>query len=373
VINTIRFGAYGDIHHASKAARCLTLKDTLEIERQFHQRAADAQWDFTIFTGDRYLKREPENMVTVLSDRALREFLAIRPNITHYHLVGNHCWTKNNREWHTSESLKDGLSNLCIMDVPGTHTGLADSPFAIHALPADVPFDMNNYRYDPESRIFDLFLFHGIVKGSLMSDNSDRVFDDGIDISDLDKSEWQFVLGGDIHVPQTIPFTNTRGGYTGSVLQRDRSDSDKPRGWLEIEATFNGTSWEVSTEFVPTRNFFHKEVFMVGPETQYSNLDLNEDYVFDQAVEIKLVGAREDVDRVASDDKWGNYEMFLNARSIDIIKEYTVEQMSAVVDLSQSKGASDDLEMYLGSGFSNTGELSQDKIFEMIERLRQEG
>jgi hypothetical protein len=87
---------------------------------------------------------------------------------------------------------------------------------------------------------------------------------------------------------------------------------------------------------------------------------------------VKLIGGREDVDRVAADSRWSNYETFLGARSLDLVREYKVEQLESVVDLSQSKGTADDLEMYLGSGFSNTGELSQDKIFEMIERLRQE-
>ena len=374
-MNTIRFGVYGDIHHASKAARCLTLDDTLEIEREFHNRAPGAGWDFTVFVGDRYLKREPEDQVKVLADRCLSECLSSRSGILHYHFVGNHDWTKNNREWHTSESLKYGFPNLRVLDTPGTTMAWLenDLTLAIHALPADVPFNRENYRCDPDPRVFDLFLFHGIVKGSLMSDNSDRVFEDGIDVSDLDNSEWQLVLGGDIHVPQTIPFTYTRGGYPGSILQRDRSDADKPRGWLEVTATFNGTVWDIQTEFVPTRNFFHKEVFEVSQSTQYTDLDINEDYVADQAVEVKLIGAREDVDRVAADSRWSNYESFLGARSLDVVREYKVEQMDAVVDLSQSRGASDDLEMYLESGFSNTGDLSPDKIFEMIERLRQEG
>jgi DNA repair exonuclease SbcCD nuclease subunit len=235
-------------------------------------------------------------------------------------------------------------------------------------LPADVPFEKGTYHPDPEK--FNLFLFHGIVKGSLMSDGSERVFDEGIDISILDSPDWQFVLGGDIHVPQVIPFNFTRGGYTGSILQRDRSDADKPRGWLEIVADNSRGSWAISTEFVPTRNFFHKESHNIGPTTRYEDLDIQESYINDQAVDIKLIGSREDVDRVASDPKWGNLENFMGARSLNIIREYKVAQLEAVVDFSQSRDVHDDLETYLKSGFSVTGELSQDKIFEMVEKLR---
>jgi DNA repair exonuclease SbcCD nuclease subunit len=363
---SVRFGAYGDIHHASKASRCLDLKDTLEIEKQFHARAAAQRWDFTVFVGDRYLKREPEDEVKVRADRCLAECLAMRPNMPHYHLVGNHDWTKNNRAWHTSESLR-GFKNLIVIDAPYSDPDMLE-PWAVHALPADVPFEKERYRVFPDK--FNLFLFHGIVKGSLMSDSSDRVFDEGIDISVLDSSDWQFVIGGDIHVPQIIPFNYTKGGYTGAILQRDRSDADKPRGWLEVKAEKSISHWVVQTEFTPTRNFFHKESHNVGPTTRYDDLDIQESYIYDQAVDIKLIGSREDVDRVASDPKWGNLETFMGARSLNVIREYKVAQLESVVDFSQSRDVQDDLETYLKSGFSVTGDLSQDKIFEMVEKLR---
>jgi len=361
----IKFIAYGDIHHDRKAARCLKLEDTLEIERQVHQRVVDGSFDFSVFVGDRYLKREPEDEVKVKADRALCEFLKLRPNQPHFHLIGNHDWTKNNREWHTSESLK-GLSNLIVFD-EATTLQVGELSCIIHSLPADAVFEMDKYKPDPN--LFNLFLFHGIVKGSLMTDTSEHVFNNGIDLAEIDRKEWDLVLGGDIHVPQKIPFVNTQGGYTGSVLQRTRADADKQRGWLELIIT-QKADWKVETVFVPTRNFFHREVWSIKENTQYESIDIDERYTTDQVVEVTLVGNRKDVDRVGDDPRWVNYTDLLNARSIEIIREYQAEVGEAVVDMSSSSGVLDDLKLYLDSGFGDSGTLSPDALFEMVKRMQ---
>lgn len=367
---SIRFLVYSDIHHDRLAARCITLEDTLTIEKAAHQRVIDGGFHFSVFCGDRFLKREPEDEIKVKADRVLAEMLKARPSIPHYHLIGNHDWTKNSREWHTSESLR-GLQNLIVFDDPMTF--LAEN-YTINALPADVPFDMANYvmaDYLQHPEMFNLFLFHGIVKGSFMEDDGERTFKDGIDAHEIDRPEWDLVCAGDIHVPQQLNFQNTQGGYAGAVLQRTRADANKKRGWLEVTATRKGDTWDVLTEFVPTRNFFHRETIEVGPDTKYDNLDIDEEVVNDVAVEVRLVGNRADVDRVADDERWKNYTDLLMARSIEVIRDYQVEQNEAVVDMSASQSVLDDLDLYLGSGFANIGNLSKDKIFETLKRMQE--
>lgn len=365
----IRFLVYSDIHHDRLAARCVTLEDTLTIERAIHQRVIDAGFHFSVFCGDRFLKREPEDEIKVKADRVLAEMLKARPDIPHYHLVGNHDWTKNSREWHTSESLKD-LGNLIVLD-EATSIDAVGHGYMIHALPADVPFDMVNYGPNNRPQLFNLFLFHGIVKGSFMEDDGDRTFNDGIDAREIDRLEWDLVCAGDLHVPQQLNFQNTRGGYAGSVLQRTRADADRRRGWLEVSATRKGDTWDVQTDFVPTRNFFHRETIEVGPTTQYGTLNIDEDAMRDVAVEVRLVGKRADVDRVADDERWKNYTDLLLARSIEVIRDYQVEQSEVVVDMSASQSVLDDLELYLGSGFANIGNISKDKIFEMLKQMQE--
>lgn len=364
----IKFLAYSDIHHDRRAARCIELADTIEIEQQVHHRVIEGGFDFSIFCGDRFLRREPEDEVKVKADRALLQMLQNR-QIPHYHLVGNHDWTKNNREWHTSESIKYLGQNMTVLDQCGSYE---TRKYLIHALPADMPFDIKDYKPDPTK--FNLFVFHGIVKGSLMADSSERVFEDGIQISQIDQSAWNFVLGGDIHVPQTIPFRNTKGGYLGSVLQRTRADADKQRGWLEVTAIqdLNGQGgWDIQADFVPTRNFFHRELWEVGPDTTFEDLKIDTDYVSNQAVEIKLVGDKADVDRIADDKRWSNFQEFEGAKTVEVVRDYKAEQSDSVIDLSTSSSVFDDLTLYLDSGFANIGNLSRDKIFEIVQSVRE--
>ncbi len=364
-MTVVRFIAYGDIHHASQAARCLNLTDTLRVEEAVHQRVQEGAFDFSVFLGDRFLKREPEDEVKVKADRCLLRCLNTRPTIPHYHLTGNHDWTRNNRDWHTSESLK-GVENLHIIDEPSTHS---NAPFAVHALPADVPFDMSQYQVNTD--LFNLFVFHGIVRGAAMSEGHTKTFTEGIDITQIDRSEWDFVLAGDIHVPQILPFKNTKGGYAGSVLQRTRADADKIRGWLEVTATQEDSGeWVIESIHAPTRNFFHRESWDVGSDFNYEDIILDEVYVNDAAVEVRLKGDRADVDRVADDERWSNYKTLHNARNIEIIRQYQVSEDAEIsIDFTASGSVQDDLSLYLGSGFANIGTLPADKIFEVIERL----
>ena len=364
----IRFLAYSDIHHDRCAARCIELEDTIEIERQVHQRVIDGDFDFSIFCGDRFLRREPEDEVKVKADRALLQVLQGR-QVPHYHLVGNHDWTKNNREWHTSESIKYLGQNMTVLDKCGSYES---RKYVIHALPADMPFSMDDYC--PVTDKFNLFVFHGIVKGSLIADSSERVFEDGINIAQIDQAAWNFVLGGDIHVPQTIPFRNTKGGYLGSVLQRTRADADKQRGWLEVTATQDLKSqgkWDVKADFVPTRNFFHKETWRIEPDTRFEDLKINMDYISNQAVEVKLLGDKADVDRIADDKRWANFQEFEQAKTIEVVRDYKAEQSESVIDLSTSSNIFDDLTLYLDSGFAKIGNLSRDKIFEVVQKVRE--
>lgn|GEM_PF-5076242 len=366
----VRFIVYSDIHHDRLAARCITLKDTLDIESRVLRRVVEGDFDFSLFLGDRFLKREPEDEVKVRADMALVEaFQGRKDGRPHFSLVGNHDWTKNNREWHTSKSAQALNRWVILMDRAGTW-GCPNC--LIHALPAGVPFDRS--AFNPEAGKFNLFVFHDMVKGAFMADDGDMTFEEGIPLSTIDLPEWNFVLAGDIHVPQQFNLKNSSGGYVGSVLQRTRADADRRRGWLEVTATQEekGCPWNVETAFVATRPFFHRESFEVGPTTQYHDLvsKIDENAVNDVAVEVRLRGKREDVDRIADESKWQNYVDVLSARSIEIVRDYQTEQSASVVDLSTSSGVEDDLKLYLGSGFVNVGTLPPARIFEMIRRVQ---
>jgi DNA repair exonuclease SbcCD nuclease subunit len=217
----VKFIVYADIHHASSAAsKGLILDDTITIERDVLTRAFEGGFDFTLFAGDRFFKREPEDEVKVKADRL---FYELYPNYKpHYHLIGNHDWTDNTRRWHTAESMKS-MPNIYVMDQAKTYQ-FSDSVL-IHALPADFTFDMGKYVTDPSK--LNLFVFHDTVVGSYLSEDFEKTIGSGIEVGSIDRSEFDMVFAGDIHIPQTFPFKNTMGGYVGAILQRTRADSNR--------------------------------------------------------------------------------------------------------------------------------------------------
>jgi hypothetical protein len=367
-MTNLKFIAYTDIHHDRFAAHCIKLKDTLDIEHQVFQRAFEGSFDFILFCGDRFLKRDPEDEVKTKADRLLLENLHYasveHPNFQHYRLIGNHDWVNSSLKWHTSESLK-GLTNLWIFD--GSYYTVNHSDYCIHGLPADFNFDINLFQ--PDSSKFNIFMFHDIVKGSYSDEGGNHTFPDGVSISDIDRPEFNLVLAGDIHVPQRLNFKNTTGGYIGSVLQRTRADANRPRGWLEIEATKTSDSWDISTVFVPVRNFFTRITFDVGANTRFEDLSIPEEYFHDQSVEVTLRGSKIDVDRVSESERWKNYVTFESARGIDVVRGYEVAQSEVAVDMTQSTSLVDDLEAYLDSGFVDIGNLDREVLISEIAHV----
>jgi DNA repair exonuclease SbcCD nuclease subunit len=361
----MKFIVYADIHHDEKAAKCITLDDTLAIESQLFARAKEG-FDFIIFAGDRFLKREPLDIVKTKAD--LNTLAGLDPKIRYFHLIGNHDRVDNTLKWHTSESLKSHLSwfnvQPGVMDKPGTYK--CDLPVLIHALPAGYKFDASMYEFD--SSMLNILVFHDIVKGAYVDNAGAHSLTEGLSLADLDLPQFDYIFGGDIHVPQKLNFQNSKGGYVGSVLQRTRADAQCPRGWIEAEAVFDNTKWSVTTKFVPTRNFFSRYTFEVTNESTYENLvnQIEDNWVTDQAVELTLRGTKENVDRVASNSKWQNFTTFLCARDFNIIREYQSQTSMNVIDMSNTKSPLDDLDLYINSGFADLGTLPRSKVFDIL-------
>ena len=145
----MKFVAYSDIHYSKLGARNITIDDCKTIEEEVHKNALDGNVDFVVFCGDRFLKREPEDEVKVKADVAMLSFLEMYKvagkDIPYFHLIGNHDWVANNKEWHTSNSLKVAKElgyNIIIMDEPKTY---CYKNVCIHALPAGFEFDFEKY------------------------------------------------------------------------------------------------------------------------------------------------------------------------------------------------------------------------------------
>jgi len=84
--NQIKFIIYSDIHYDRLGARCVTIEDCEAVERAVHTRFVEGNFDFSVFTGDRFLKREPEDEVKPRAYRVLHDVLSSRyPRTPQYH------------------------------------------------------------------------------------------------------------------------------------------------------------------------------------------------------------------------------------------------------------------------------------------------
>jgi DNA repair exonuclease SbcCD nuclease subunit len=338
------------------------LEDCEGIERQVRDRMVCGSFDFAIFCGDRFLKREPEDEVKTRADRLLQ---CMSPSVPHVHLIGNHDWVSKAMNWHTSESLAGLSSKLVVLASPQS---VSYGIVGIHALPSGYVMDMSKYQINKQ--YLNVFIFHDMIQGCKLDDNGKVIAGTGMRLSDIDRPEFNLVFGGDIHIPQKLPFKHTQGGYVGAVLQRTRADADCERGWLEVTADQTSTGWHADIEFVPTRNFFTRLAFDVDDSTQFENLTVDSQKVEDLAVEIELRGTKVNVDRLAGDSRWNNYLEYHNARSISILRKYKSVQKEAVVDLSETSGVLEDLHAYIDSGFVDLGTVSKQNLFKILEEVK---
>lgn len=357
------FITWADIHWDELGAKCVTIEDTDVVERAIFERAKKLKCDFTIFAGDRYLKREPKDEVKVKADRVMYDYVH-KGKTPHFHLIGNHDWTDNSRRWHTAESLR-WMNNVIIMDEARTY-GLDN--VRVHALPADFEFDFNNYQID--SDCLNLFVFHDMVRGTYMNEEKTMQFDSGIEISAIDIPQFDFIIAGDIHVRQKFSLNNTHGGYLGSTVQRTRADANADRGWTEMKVGKELNRWKFSVNFVPTKNLFTRMRFDVDNSFEFDKMVFEKGLFEDQFVEVKLVGSKENVDRVADDPGWKKLHKKFLPRKIEVLRAYETQQSDVVVDLTSSNGILDDLNLYLESKFSSLGNLNKDSVIEVVSKLK---
>lgn len=376
----VRFIVYSDIHYDKLAARCITLEDCINIESSIMRKVESEGFDFTLFCGDRFLKREPEDEVKTRADKLLAEWVK-NNNKPHFNLIGNHDWINNSMKWHTSKSLSHSIADGLIinMDHPTVYTGWPEVslPVMIFAVPSGgdmlVFDDMNHIRQDVD--ILKLMVFHDIVSGSYVDDDEKHMFNDGLHISAIDRKEFDVVFGGDVHVPQMLPFKNTIGGYVGSVMQRTRVDANRSRGWLEVESTFDGNRWNTDWQFVESRGFFFRCDIRLDENDKFENVTNKmdeEDEMFDKFLEIRLYGSKSDIDRVLGDDRWDNFRNYLNVRGIDFTKIYDVSDgldNSLIVNMSESHTIQGDLDLYLDSGFVNLGEITKQSLMNKLDEM----
>ena len=363
----IKFIAYSDIHHALLRSRAITLKDTLELEQQIFNRAMTGGFHFVLFCGDRFHHRNPEDEAKTKADFLLWNYVNQPSFPEFFMLVGNHDYYDKSLNWHSLGSLSPFQQKIRVMDKAQTYQSINGLPVLIHALPADHEMDFT--KYTPDQRYLNLFTFHDAINGAYTNDDRTLRLQTGLHLSDIDHSEFNYVFGGDIHVPQKLQLKNTRGGYIGSVIQDTKASANRGRGWIEATATFTD-KWNVELAFVQTKQIFKRIDFNVDANTQFDHLKIDENEIDGQAVEVRLIGKKEDVLRLKADERWSNYETWMNPRSLTISPIYKTEQHEVVVDMSESTDASKDLKFYLDSGFVTLNDQQKEAIMSVLEELK---
>jgi DNA repair exonuclease SbcCD nuclease subunit len=241
--------AFSDIHHALGYPGGIVTSDIVDVERRFNALALERQVDVCIFAGDRFLSHTPEDPVRVAADLVQRERNDL--GLVTFSLVGNHdWWGKSHVRGHSNRMAQDvwadRLPNLVIMDQPKTYRHPKVPGLVVHALPAEFDPDLTLYEFDPQA--LNILVFHACIKGALLDDETEYRSPQGVPLSQIDDPRFHLVLGGDLHIPQRLPFKNTVGGYIGSCIQQTRRDRGELRAFLEV--TFDGPHLIDPFEFI---------------------------------------------------------------------------------------------------------------------------
>jgi hypothetical protein len=247
----ISLAAFSDIHHANYASG-VTEADVYQVEEDITDFCLVRKVSFCLFNGDRYLSHTPKDDIRVWAEKSQRR--RNDEGIITFSLLGNHDWEgKGVSTGHSNRLVQmvwpDLHPNLVIMDKPGTYRHPKVTGVAIHALPAGFErFDWSYFNFVEGE--YNILVFHFLMEGAQLDVTTGYRAPKGIALAELDHAVFDCVLGGDIHIPQKLPFKNTRGGYVGSPIQQSRRDRGGANGWLYVELEDK----EFRTEFIESRS-----------------------------------------------------------------------------------------------------------------------
>lgn len=267
--NSLRILAYADIHHGERS-NGRTQSDMVEAEDLITQYAIDNNVDWVVFAGDAFKSRNPhDECKTRWLDCRLRRTDAFAKlchgtgrAIHQLDVVGNHCrWYKADHSGHVFEALElaerlvenTGVLRHVISDTAKcfVHNREPGRPaVAFYTLPAQVT-DTKDWwmSLEDDDSCIRVCVAHGMVKGCALNQAGTVKAAEGIPLEMLDREEFDFVILGDIHIAQQLPFKNTRGGYVGSTLQLDDADRGEDRGFIILDFVQGESAPQV--QFIP--------------------------------------------------------------------------------------------------------------------------
>lgn len=371
----IRFLTYSDPHYSEK-----NLNDVLKVEEQIDEYFLDNGMDFILFLGDRFKSRNPSGPLRDIADGVLKR--RNDKKIPMYLLVGNHDQydkTGGTNSYGVAKMFEKEMGYITVMDkVQWYYWG--DDKVAISSFPSGCEytdiFVSNNKLFPGElEEPFKILAFHALIKETILHLESGYRIKGGMTLKDIDRPEFDIVLGGDNHIPQMFDLEHTVGGYVGSVLQLTKADVGDSRGFLDITLE---KGEEPDVKFV--ESCAPKLIFIEDDAGKYR--DWKEGVPFDGSdvegnrLTLTLEGSGNVVDELSRDK--GKLEECLKeawqAESVGIVFKRRVEFSESVEGMAESRTPEGDLRLYLDSeyGEKSVGELNKNKLYEVGVSLLKE-
>ena len=365
----MRFVAFSDIHYADYSTG-VTVDDVVRVERAVTDDCVEFGASFCVFGGDRYLAHEPPDYVRVVSD--LEQKHRNDAGIVTFSLVGNHdLYAKAPVSGHSNRHLQavwhESLPNVVVMDTVKTYRHARVPGVAVHAVPACFQWEVDMLQaFDFQDGEYNLLVFHDMLEGSLIDHRSNYTAEKGKKLSLIDDARFDLVLGGDVHIPQRLPFQSTQGGYIGAAIQQSRRDRGNSRGWLQID-TDAGTMQQVESpcpRFLEVRFDLTENMFFSAADVRRRLDSEYEDFPEGNIIDVVVSGMREDLDSMPvnwSDVMCGE----LRARRVNVMKRLKSRTpMAASVVSRSAKTPVEDLECYLKSGRAPVDGYDVDRLLE---------
>jgi len=368
----IDFITYTDIHHY-EYTNGLTEDDVVAVERQVRDEAKARNVDFILFTGDRFVSRNPTDKVKCRADAELRALNELGKPI--FELLGNHDrYTKSPFSGHTFHVVQvwmDQLRNVVVMDERKAYRHVFPSGIILElqAIPADHELNAFPFKFEPAH--FRLCLFHNIVIGSQV--DGGHMATHGITLDVMDLPAFDMVLGGDNHVRQDLPFKNTIGMYTGAPMQHGWGDMGQERGFshIHLEKDVSGQLLAARTEFIKTNTpkFIKTAVNFKTEEDLLAEIDMSRRDYTNNIVHLTIRGSREDLSKANTMRLQDKIRAATGARLIRVMAEPTMEFQEQIQGMSLIKTPQQDLELLLAAPNYDVGDLDRKKLGQMGKTL----
>jgi DNA repair exonuclease SbcCD nuclease subunit len=346
---TLRLLAYSDIHY-DRYNNGLTLEDIQRVDELSLQIGIERDVHCWLFGGDWFADKNPDSGLRAIRDAALAR-KADHAMVAA--LVGNH--DRESKGMHSQHNLnhvkiwdRDMQSNLVIMDEARDYR--VGSNLTITAVPAG-----HKFRPQVHRNTFNLCMFHDMALGSLQQNGQKALH--GFDLSVLDSSDFQLVLGGDNHVRQKLPTRNVEAHYIGAALQHNWGDRDQARGfmYIEINTAHKATSMMVQYIDSGAPRFIELDD-NVGADRSFKQVESDVVRKNGSALEGHIVRIilRGDAAQLCSISKVSTLERSLReqtgARSLKIITEPYTAVKELIPELKATKTPMEDWKVFVSSG-----------------------